>query len=358
MLTNITLNNYTTFINETIFDFNATDYKSLEKINVNSNHVLKGSLFIGENSSGKSQVLKSICFLNNILLKHSDSDFSLNKSLYNNNDKYSISFSFNVLNNIIKYEITFNEDTIDSEKLYVNDILKLNRVQDNGETNFKKKKKHIDLDPYVSLLKLEYFDDEFSDDEVLITWFDYLRRSICFNCYTQKIEVFDDEYIHEQILMNHLFKYNESYLNKVIKELGYDIELMSDGINFYIKNKGSDVSVPLIHESVGNNILINIALPLYFATKHNCMLLIDEFDCLSNKLEEDLIKYFFNNSKDSQLFITTHSTNLLDTSLIRPDQIYSFKFELEKGTQIKRFSDESPRESQNIEKMYLNGVFD
>ena len=37
MLTNITLNNYTTFINETIFDFNATDYKSLEKINDNSN---------------------------------------------------------------------------------------------------------------------------------------------------------------------------------------------------------------------------------------------------------------------------------------------------------------------------------
>ena len=63
MLTNITLNNYTTFINETIFDFNATDYKSLEKINVNSNYVLKGSLFIGENSSGKSQVLKSICFI-------------------------------------------------------------------------------------------------------------------------------------------------------------------------------------------------------------------------------------------------------------------------------------------------------
>ena len=35
--------------------------------------------------------------------------------------------------------------------------------------------------------------------------------------------------------MNHLFKYNESFLNKVIKELGYDIELMNDGINFCIK---------------------------------------------------------------------------------------------------------------------------
>lgn len=31
MLTNITLNNYTTFINETIFDFNAINYESLKK---------------------------------------------------------------------------------------------------------------------------------------------------------------------------------------------------------------------------------------------------------------------------------------------------------------------------------------
>ena len=40
MLTNITLNNYTTFINETIFDFNAINYESLKKTNVNSNQVL------------------------------------------------------------------------------------------------------------------------------------------------------------------------------------------------------------------------------------------------------------------------------------------------------------------------------
>ena len=95
-----------------------------------------------------------------------------------------MSFSFNVLNNIIKYEILFNEDIIESEKLYVNDILKLNRLQDNGETNFKKEKKHVDLDPYVSLLKLEYF-DEFSDDEVLIAWLIF-KKIYIFNCYTQK----------------------------------------------------------------------------------------------------------------------------------------------------------------------------
>ena len=49
---------------------------------------------------------------------------------------------------------------------------------------------------------------------------------------------------------------------------------------------------------------------------------------------------------------------MLDTTILRPDQIYSFSFVSKDGTKIKRFSDESPRESQNIEKMYLNGAFD
>ena len=89
------------------------------------------------------------------------------------------------------------------------------------------------------------------------------------------------------------------------------------------------------------------------------MIILDEFSSgLHNELEEALIRYFFNNSKNSQLFFTSHSTNLIDTSILRPDQIYSFRFDSKEGTVIKRFSDENPRESQNIEKMYLNGVFD
>ena len=35
-----------------------------------------------------------------------------------------------------------------------------------------------------------------------------------------------------------------------------------------------------------------------------------------------------------------------------------FRFDSNKGTLINRVSDESPRISQDLEKMYLNGVFD
>ena len=63
MLTSITLKDYTTFVSKTIFDFKATNYKILENTNVGSNRILKGALFVGENASGKTQVLKSIVLL-------------------------------------------------------------------------------------------------------------------------------------------------------------------------------------------------------------------------------------------------------------------------------------------------------
>ena len=57
-----------------------------------------------------------------------------------------------------------------------------------------------------------------------------------------------------------------------------------------------------------------------------------------------------------QSFISTHETNLLKTSLTRPDQIFLVDYE-KHGAFIKRASDENPREAQNLEKMYLAGLF-
>ena len=63
------------------------------------------------------------------------------------------------------------------------------------------------------------------------------------------------------------------------------------------------------------------------------------------------------NSKTSQIFIVSHSTNLLSNTLLRPDQIYTVDFINGKGSKVYRVSDSKPREAQNIEKMYLSGVF-
>ena len=87
------------------------------------------------------------------------------------------------------------------------------------------------------------------------------------------------------------------------------------------------------------------------------MLIIDEFSsAFHNELERLLIKYFMNKSKNSQVFIVSHSTNLLSNSIFRPDQEYSVDF-FENGSVINRFSNDKPREAQNIEKMYNSGCF-
>ena len=63
------------------------------------------------------------------------------------------------------------------------------------------------------------------------------------------------------------------------------------------------------------------------------------------------------NSTTTQLFFVSHSTNLLSNSLLRPDQIFSVEMTGNEGSRLNRFSDEQPRAAQNLEKMYLSGIF-
>lgn len=376
MLTEITLNNYTTFIKKTKFDFKATNYKILEETNVGDNRVLKGALFVGENASGKTQVLKAIKFLLDLLLENSEQDYIQKKSLYTKDDKFSLSYKFDIDNNELEYCVTFEKNYINSEKLYLNSELRLERLNTSGKTYFGMEKDNKNISPSLSLLKLEYYNTRFNNDVVLNKWFDFLKNSIYINCLFQDgiIKSYNPARISEQFLDKYAEKNKEKSLNNFLKKLGYKSEIVftkenskasktiligSKNNKIGLKKNGTNVVMPLNLESTGNKAFLSIILPIYYATKNNCMLIIDEFSSgLHNELEEALIKYFFNNSDNSQIFFTSHSTNLLDTSILRPDQIYSFKFDAARGTVVKRFSDENPRESQNIEKMYLNGVFD
>lgn len=370
MLTSITLKDYTTFINETTFDFSATNYKILEESNVGSNRVLKGTLFVGENASGKTQALNAIVLLLDLLLANSEQNFSLKKSLYTKGKKFSLKYKFNIDGNTIKYAVEFDGNLINSEKLYVNDNLKVERLKNSAKTFFDEEKDVNEINYTLSLVKLEYYNTRFNNDEILNKWFNFLKNSIYINCLEGVIKSYNPLKADEQSITKYVLKNDATELNKFINKIGYNSEIVfkkkdnSPVIKpieetIFVKKKGTNIAIPLLLESAGNQALINIILPMKFSTLNDCMIIVDEFSSgLHNELEEALVKYFFNNSKDSQMFFATHSTNIIDTSILRPDQIYSFSFDSKRGTIIKRFSDENPRESQNMEKMYLNGVFD
>ena len=127
---------------------------------------------------------------------------------------------------------------------------------------------------------------------------------------------------------------------------------------FFFKRKNIDITLPFDMESSGNQTLLNTMVAILHSISKNSLLLIDEFGGnFHNELEELLVKYFFYHSNKNQLIFSSHSTNLLDTKLLRPDQIFAVELYDEKGSIIHRFSDENPREAQNIEKMYLSGKF-
>lgn len=377
MLTGITLKDYTTFINSTTFDFKAKSYKILEDTNVGDSRVLKGALFVGENASGKTQVLDSILLLLNIMFENAEQNFIIKKSMYTSGTKFSLEYTFNVDNNVIKYNITIDGNKISSEKLFLNGKIKIERLKNTGKNYFSDDISGVeinDINSSLSVVKLEYYNTRFNNDTILNKWFDFLKNSIYINCLRGITKSYNVQTLDEQLLVKYAEKNSADKLNEFLERFGYNSEIVfdkrtsnkdntlvidSDKEIICVRKKGTNLAMPLQLESVGNKAFINCILPIRYATTHDCMLIVDEFSSgLHNELEEALIRYFYNNSKNSQMFFTSHSTNLLDTSIIRPDQIYSFKFEAKKGTIIKRFSDETPRESQNIEKMYLNGVFD
>lgn len=116
--------------------------------------------------------------------------------------------------------------------------------------------------------------------------------------------------------------------------------------------------IPFTEESLGNQNLLRMLPTFLHVINKSGMLLIDEFSSgFHNCLEALLVRYFFEKAKDSQMIFVSHSTNLLSNSLLRPDQEYAVEFNGKEGSSVIRFSKEKPRLAQNIEKMYVSGVF-
>jgi hypothetical protein len=127
--------------------------------------------------------------------------------------------------------------------------------------------------------------------------------------------------------------------------------------HIFMKRNGINEPFPLEMESTGTQNLLNLLPAFFHCTHKGGLLILDEFSSgFHNDLEKLLIRYFMKYSTNAQMLFVTHSTNLLSSSLLRPDQLYTVEFG-EEGSRIKRFSDERPREAHNMEKMYLGGVF-
>lgn len=370
MLLKVRLKNFKSFKNLTTIDFNATNYKILRDTNVYNDEILKGSIFVGGNATGKTNIIIALRLLLEMLFSDQIVDIESNRCVFSNEYMIELGYDFYIENNYIKYDISYDvKERILIEKLYLNDEIILDRIGSNAKSEITQTKVYTDLDNEILMLRTIYFNTKFNDYEILKKWFEFLSNSVYLDASLRRIASNDkklnlDKYLENNGTdeINNFFKEyefnqkieyaNESRGNFITLKIGDDSLK-----EVFFKRSGIEEPIPFEWESLGNRNLISMLPSFFKVVKNGGMLIIDEFSsAFHNELERLLIRYFMKKSKNSQLFIVSHSTNLLSNSIFRPDQEYAVDFTNE-GSIVNRFSNDRPREAQNIEKMYNSGCF-
>ena len=367
MLKSYEVTNFKSFKNRTKFDLEKTNYQMLSKTNVNGN-ILKGLMFVGANASGKSNAVIAVKFLLDCLFGRLDVNTEAYMCMFSGNPVMTLEYCFDIEETEIVYRIRYQRiDKKWNEELTVDGRTVFSRDGSVAVLKLYEEKVYTDVPGEVLFLRDIYFNTKFRGWEKLQKWFAYMSNSIYLDLYTGKVVQYKDV---DLSLGSYLEKEGIEKINRFFKEYNFEqvveydksakgniISVESADKMIFFKRKGIGEPIPYVFESLGNQTLLRL-LPLFFyCIEQGGMLILDEFSSgFHNDLEELLVRYFMKKSDRAQLIYVSHSTNLLSTSILRPDQIYSVDFGKE-GSEIKRFSSEKPREAQNMEKMYLAGVF-
>lgn len=116
-------------------------------------------------------------------------------------------------------------------------------------------------------------------------------------------------------------------------------------------------------ESDGTKGLIGIAVMWNFFQNEffgddRRLFVIDEFDSsLHPKMVEALVERHIQNGLERQLIFTTHDTHLMDSKLLRRDQIWLTERDETGATQLRSVHDFEGREGEDIEKRYYEGRY-
>ncbi|WP_230200231.1 AAA family ATPase [Bacillus niameyensis] len=362
------MDNFTSFKIDTTVEIDRTNYKILSDKNIYED-TLKGVMFVGANASGKTNIIRGLKFLLDMLFAEKNLNLSTYHCLFSKETYFVLEYDFNIKGHSINYLIQYDvAEEAFIEKLKIDNRVVLNRVGSSAETEITEAKIYSDIDKNSLLLREIYFNTKFRNNSVLKEWFLFLLNSVYLDGYKRQVfspgkfplglnEYLEAEGVESINSFFEVYNFNQrvEYSNK---SSGQYTAITAKEKDIFFKREGVGEPIPYPMESLGNQNLLNLLPSFFHVIKNGGMLIVDEFSSgLHNFLEELLIAYFMKHSKNSQIIFVSHSTNLLTNSLLRPDQLYAVDFVSIDGSKIKRFSSEKPREAQNLEKMYTSGVF-
>ena len=366
MLKSVKFNNFKMFKNDTFIDLSASKSEILKEYNV-FNNILRGCFFYGGNASGKTTALHAITILLDMMFKEYIFP-NYNVCIFSKTKIAKFEYEFVIDDSNIKYSFSVNPNgEILKEFLFLDDVELVHRLGTQATTSLTlgSEEETKLVDSKILFLRIIRFNNGLSEYPILNKWMKFLENSIYIDNSISKQVTFNMNTLVETNLLSYLDKHGVEEVNEFFSYFGIPYSLEYNKIvlpgqtipTLEYNNLVTNCKVPYQLESYGNKILLQL-LPYILSIKNTGgMLLIDEFGgALHNQLSELIINYLFKNTQNTQIFIVTHETNLLKSTLVRPDQIYLVDYDQD-GSKISKASKESPRESQNLEKMYLAGVF-
>ena len=195
--------------------------------------------------------------------------------------------------------------------------------------------------------------DAQKDEEFKKVWYDYLgsmMRCADFGIHgvNIKIEEFDLEKM--ELPADMLESVHEEILGNLKVEFIHRAE-----------PAGKEVCFSNLEESNGTRRFFELAGPWLSAITEGRALLVDELEAsLHPHLVRELLKWFQNSKLSgvgAQLIFTTHDTSLLDPELFRRDQIWFTEKDEHGGTRLYSMLDYKPRKGEAMQKGYLSGRY-
>lgn len=419
MILNITVKNYRSFKDETIFSLEAESSSKSKEENVFTQSLAKGddevrilktAMIFGANASGKSNLLRAVFEITKFIGKNrpkvGDPVPIYDPFLFSSETKdapveFKIEF---VGRDDIKYgyQLIFDKKNVINESLIYfpnkkETILFTRSIPENSETithigklgsSFKNK----EIEVFHNQALLSKFGDEIPN-EIISKAYIYLTKIDVINASNlRRISTLFNEtrekMANDSILlnkMNELLRFADTGLNGIsIKERDESDFNLPDDIpdttktrivtdnkysltskhSFYnnsilVKN---DESLPFEQESRGTNTIFALGGRLIQALEYGEILFVDEIETnLHPYLSKFLVCLFQSeriNKYNSQLIFTTHNPILLDRSLFRKDQVWfteKDEFGASNLYSLQDFTD--VREDTPFDKWYLAGKF-
>jgi AAA15 family ATPase/GTPase len=410
MILEFTVGNFLSFRKKKTLSLEATNITEFTEstFKFDNYKLLRSVVLYGANSSGKSNLIKAMSVMKNIVMTSIEkSSISKNKVipfLLNTETENSPSFfeAVFLINNVrYRYGFEISSTSIHGEWLFklVNkkEILLFIRENDGiGITKNFEEGKGLEEKTRENALFLsvaDQFNGKISGE--IIKWFNNWvtisglshdnYRGITFSLLDKRkskerlLEFFKDLDLGFQELKLKKEKFKRSFLpqdipTEILEDIISDLQGTTiariSTIHKKFDNEGNQIGFCDFdlkdQESSGTNKVIDISGPIFDTLINGGILVVDELDAKLHPLMTAAITNLFNspiyNLNKAQLIFATHDTNLLSYSNFRRDQIYFLekdKFEASDLYSLVEYKENGTkvRKDRTFEKDYINGRY-